>query len=321
MPALRLSEDDVRTLIDGHQLVDAMEAALVDFSANRVVQPVRTVIELDDGSHFLSMPAFVRSPLVHGAKLLTLIPGNGARGLPTHVATIALLDPSSGALVALVDGASITEFRTAAVSAVSARHLARTDASRLAILGSGVQARGHLALLPLVREFSHVSVWGRTTERVRALVSSAPSGTHVAGSAEDAVRGADVVVLATSSPVPMIEDGWVGPGTHVICVGACRPDQREMDPILVARAHLVVDSRAAALVESGDVVQGIREGRFGEGHVRAELGEVIAHGAGRPADRDVTIFKSLGMAVEDLVAAHLAWRAARARGLGVEIPD
>src|SRR5215208_5828476 len=258
MAALRLSEDDVRTLIEGRQLVDAMEAALVDFSANRVVQPVRTVIELDEGSHFLSMPAFVRSPLVHGAKLLTLIPGNGARGLPTHVATIALLDPSSGALVALVDGASITELRTAAVSAVSARYLARIDASRLAILGSGVQARGHLAMLPLVRVFREVALWGRHADHVRTLASSAGRPVHVAQSAEDAVRGADVVVLATSSPVPVIDDAWVGPGTHVICVGACRPNQREMDPALVVRAHLIVDSRAAALLESGDVVQGIR---------------------------------------------------------------
>ena len=229
MPALRLNAHDVRTLIDGRELVDAMDAALVDFSAHRVVQPVRTVIELDEGSHFLSMPAFVRSPRVHGAKLLTLIPENAARGLPTHVATIALLDPASGALMALVDGASITELRTAAVSAVSARYLARADASRLAILGAGVQARGHLAFLPLVREFSHVSVWGRTTERVRALAASAGSPVHVAGTAEEAVRGADVVVLTTSSPVPVIEDESVGPGTHIICVGACRPDQREMD--------------------------------------------------------------------------------------------
>src|SRR5215204_4405491 len=185
MATLRLSEHDVRELVGGPELVDAMEAALVDFSAGAVVQPLRTTIELDEGSHFFAMPAFVRSPAVHGAKLLTIIPANTAKGLPTHAATIALLDPATGALFALVDGDSITELRTAAVSAVSARYLARADASRLAILGSGVQARGHLALLPLVRAFSHVSVWGRTTERVSALASSASSAVHVARSAEE----------------------------------------------------------------------------------------------------------------------------------------
>jgi len=321
MATLRLSEHDVHELVGGLELVDAMEGALVDFSAGAVVQPLRTTIELDEGSHFLAMPAFVRSPPVHGAKLLTIIPANTSKGLPTHAATIALLDPATGALFALVDGDSITELRTAAVSAVSARYLARADASRLAILGSGVQARGHLAMLPLVRVFREVALWGRHADHVRTLASSAGRPVHVAQSAEDAVRGADVVVLATSSPVPVIDDAWVGPGTHVICVGACRPNQREMDPALVVRAHLIVDSRAAALLESGDVVQGIREGRFGEDHIKAELGEVIARRAGRPSDDAVTIFKSLGMAVEDLVAAHLAWRRAGDRGMGTSIPD
>jgi ornithine cyclodeaminase len=318
MPALCLNARDVHELVDPLELIDAMEAALADFSAGSVVQPVRTTIELDEGSYFLAMPAFVRSPAVHGAKLLTLIPGNAARGLPTHVATIALMDPASGALIALVDGAAITELRTAAVSAVSARYLARPDASRLAILGTGVQARGHLAFLPLVCEFSHIAVWGRRADRARALASTAGRPVDVAASAQEAVRDADVVVLVTASPVPMIEDAWVRPGTHVISVGACRPTEREMDPALVARAHLVVDSRAAALAESGDVLQGIREGRFGEDHLRAELGHVVSGRSGRPSDQSVTIFKSLGMAVEDLVAAHLAWRRARERGRGVE---
>ena len=318
MPALCLNERDVHELVDPLELIAAMEAALADFSAGEVVQPVRTTIELDEGSYFLVMPAFVRSPTVHGAKLLTLIPGNSARGLPTHVATIALMDPASGALIALVDGAAITELRTAAVSAVSARYLARPDASRLAILGTGVQARGHLAFLPLVREFSHISIWGRSANRARALASAAGRPVHLAASAQEAVCDADVVVLVTASPVPMIEDAWVGPGTHVISVGACRPTEREMDPALVTRAHLVVDSRAAALAESGDVLQGIREGRFGEDHLRAELGHVVSGRSGRPSDQSVTVFKSLGMAVEDLVAAHLAWRRARERGRGVE---
>ena len=223
--------------------------------------------------------------------------------------------------MAVMDGRYITEARTAAVSAVSAKALARPDASRLAILGTGVQARSHLEALAEVRALTDVRVWSpqaRSRERfVAEMAGRVAAPVRACDCAEAAVRGADLVVLVTSSPTPVVDDAWVAPGAHVISVGACRPDQREMAPELVARGRLVVDSRAAALVESGDVVQGIREGRFDASHVAGELGEVLlGRISGRRSDAEVTIFKSLGMAVEDVAAADLVYRRAEDSGAG-----
>ena len=258
-----------------------------------------------------------------GAKLVTVFNGNLARGLPSHLATILLFDPDTGALAAVLDGRYITEARTAAVSAVSAKVMARNDATRLALIGSGVQARSHLEALRLVRPLDDVRVWSpQAASRDRFVADAGQLGVKVraSDSAEAAVDGADIVVLVTSSSTPVIEEAWVAPGTHVISVGACRPDQREMAPALVARARLVVDSRAAALVESGDVVQGIREQRFDASHVAGELGEVLLGRVAGRRDRDeVTIFKSLGMAVEDVAAADLVYRRAEDTGAGTAL--
>ena len=270
------------------------------------------------------MPASVASPGALGAKLVTVFGSNEARGLPTHLASIVLLDPDTGALRALLYGRYITESRTAAVSAVSARHLALPTAANLAILGSGVQARSHLLALPRVLDLAHARIWSPNAAHrqqfVEAMTTQASLRLDSTADAETAVRDADVVVLATASDQPVIRSEWVKAGAHVISVGACRPHQREMDPRLVARARLFVDSRAAALVESGDVVMGMAEGRFGTDHLAGELGEVVARRVpGRTSADEVTIFKSLGMAVEDVVAAELALRRAIERGIGREL--
>jgi ornithine cyclodeaminase/alanine dehydrogenase-like protein (mu-crystallin family) len=218
----------------------------------------------------------------------------------------------------MLDGRYITEARTAAASAVSVRHLARPDAATLAILGSGVQAASHYEALGAMRAFRDVRVWSPTPAH-RERFAAARSNVAAARTAEEALRGADVVVVATSSVTPAIQSDWVQDGAHVIAIGACRPTQRELDPALVARATLVVDSRAAALVESGDVVMGIAEGRFGPDHIRAELGEIVGGKPGRASPSEVTLFKSLGLAVEDLAAAGLAWRRACEKGLGMRL--
>jgi ornithine cyclodeaminase/alanine dehydrogenase-like protein (mu-crystallin family) len=206
------------------------------------------------------------------------------------------------------------------VSAVSLRHLGRHDAGVLAILGSGVQARSHLEALTCVRAFREIRAWSPTAERLRRFVEESGHRIAAAPSAEAAVRGADVVLVATSSVTPAIEDAWVAPGAHVIAIGACRPSQQEIDPALVARAHLVVDSREAALRESGDILLPMAEGRFGAEHIRAELGEIVAGAAvGRSNDTEVTLFKSLGLAIEDVTAAGIAYRRARERRIGVEL--
>lgn len=317
-----LNEAEVTSLLSMGELIDVMERALARFSAGDVLQPVRTVLSVGPTkAYFGVMPAYLPDPGRMGAKVVTVFNGNDARGLPSHLATILLLDAETGALCGILDGRFITEARTAAVSAVSARHLARVDASTLAILGTGVQARSHLEALKHVRTLREVRVWSpRLASRERFVEEMAP---HVAGTlyatlrAEQAVDGADLIVLATSSPTPVIGNDWVGDGAHIMSVGACRPEQREMDPRLVARADLYVDSKAAALVESGDVVMGIREGRFGEAHLRGELGEVVLRRVhARTSHDQVTIFKSLGMAVEDVAAAGLVLDRASERGLG-----
>lgn len=318
--AVWLNETDVREVLSMAALIEAMEMALAAFSGGTVKQPVRAVIETP-GGFFASMPAYLGSAPAMGAKLVTVFHDNPSHGLPTHLATIVLLDPATGNLLAILDGRFITEARTAAVSAVATRYLAREDATVLAIIGSGVQARSHLEALSLERTFADVRCWSPSAAHVANF--AAESRKHlvrVEQSAEAATRGADVIVLVTASPTPVIEDSWVKPGACVISVGACRPNQREMDPALVERARLVVDSRAAALKESGDVVQGILEGRFGESHIAAELGQVVADPKlGRRNASEVIVFKSLGLAVEDVAAADLAYRRATRSAKGAAI--
>ncbi|MGE3274845.1 MAG: ornithine cyclodeaminase family protein [Vicinamibacterales bacterium] len=320
-----LTEEQVQSLLPMRDLVTAMESALARFSGGEVQQPVRTVMTVGPEHAFFGlMPAYIREPARMGAKIVTVYGSNLKRGLPSHLATILLLDPDTGALLALMDGRYITEARTAAVSAVSARHLARASAGTLAIIGTGVQARSHLEAFAEVRALREVRVWSpqaRSRERfVGEMADRVAAPLRATDSAEAAVRGADLVVLVTSSTTPVIEDEWIAPGAHVVSVGACRPDQREMPPALVARARLFVDSRAAALVESGDVVQGMREGRFAETHVAGEVGDVVlGRLKGRTTDDQVTVFKSLGLAVEDVVAADLVLRRAVETGAGTEL--
>jgi len=313
-----LTEADVRSVLTMDDLIDTMASALKRFSTGRVEQPVRLMLRAKgDEGLFATMPAFAREPNALGAKLVTVFGGNHARGLPSHLASIVLLDPDTGALLALMDGRYITEARTAAVSAVSSRLLARKTAGSLAIIGTGVQAHSHLDALSRVHTFRSVTVWSPTKAHRDAF--AAAHQVKTADHPGEAVVGADVIVLVTSSPTPVVENGWVKPGAHVISVGACLPTQREMDADLVARAQLFVDSRTAALVESGDVVQGISEGRFGPDHIVAELGEVVNGAGGRRSDTEVTIFKSLGMAVEDVTAADLVYRRAVDRNVGREL--
>jgi ornithine cyclodeaminase/alanine dehydrogenase-like protein (mu-crystallin family) len=276
-------------------LIPAMERALADLSAGKVTQPVRLVLPVSEHHGFFgAMPAATAGAL--GAKLVTFYSGN--QGIPTHHALIVLFRPETGEPLVTMDGRLITEMRTAAVSAVATRRLARPDASVLAILGSGVQAGSHLEALRLVREFREVRVW--SPRHARAFAER--FAVCAAGSAEEAVRGADTVVVATSSETPVLRGEWLSPGAHVNAVGACRPDWRELDDETVRRARLYVESREAATRESGDVIAA--------GAVVAEIGEVIAGtGPGRRTDEEVTLFKSVGMAVEDVVAADMVYRA------------
>ena len=306
-------------------LIAAMESALAKFSAKDVLQPVRSVLVVGPTkAYFGLMPAYIPSPASMGAKIVTVFGENHKKNLPSHLATILLLDPDTGMLQAIMDGRYITEARTAAVSAVSTRFLATADASTLAIIGSGVQARSHLEAYQHVRQLKEVRIWSPNRHSRQKFVDDMSPSVNMPiramDTAEQAVRGADLIVLVTSSPTPVIDDAWVGEGAHVVCVGACRPNQQEMPPQLVKRSRLYVDSRAAAGVESGDVVMNIAAGLFDATHIRGEIGElVLGRIDGRQTPRDITVFKSLGMAVEDVVAADLVFRRAAESGAGTEL--
>jgi alanine dehydrogenase len=328
LPFRFLNEDEVRQVLPASEfpaLVDLMERTLAGFSDGRATQPVRTALPVGPPGQYLGlMPALLAGDEALGAKLVSVVPSNAARGLSSHIGIVVLFDPETGALRAVMDARYITEVRTAAVSAVSVRHMARPGASRLGIIGAGVQARSHLELFAAIRTLTSVRVWspdaGEIARFAAEMTRHVGTDVRAAASAADAVEAADLVVLATASDRPVVQSDWVSDGAHVVSVGACRPHQREMDPRLVARGRLVVDSRAAALVESGDVVKGIAEGHFEAAHIAGELGQVVAGTvAGRTGEREVTIFKSLGLAVEDVAAGALAARRAEAAGLGIRL--
>jgi ornithine cyclodeaminase/alanine dehydrogenase-like protein (mu-crystallin family) len=293
-----LDENQVRQHLQMSDLIPAMEKALIAFSTGKVTQPVRSIIKVDPpGGFFGMMPALAEGL---GIKIVTFYPPNAERGLPTHMATIFLVDPETGAPLAIMDGRLITEMRTAAVSAAATKHLAPPDARVLAILGSGVQAHSHVEALSLVRRFEEIRVWSRTQAHAEQFAKQV-SGKAM--SAEAAVRGADVIVTVTSSTIPVLKGEWLKPGSHVDAVGACRPDWRELDDEAMCNV-VFVDTRAAAVQESGDVI-------LSGAKIYAELGEMFA-GKVSPRRDETTIFKSLGMAVEDIAAALLVYRSAAA---------
>jgi ornithine cyclodeaminase/alanine dehydrogenase-like protein (mu-crystallin family) len=294
---LYLGEEQVRKHLQMEELIPAMEKALIDFSAGKVTQPVRSVITVDPpGGFFGMMPA--RTPDGLGIKLVTFYPTNAKLGIPTHMATIFLIDPESGAPLAVMDGTLITEMRTAAVSAAATKLLAPRDAKILAILGSGVQARSHVEALRLVRRFEEIRVWSPTKAHAESFAKEIGAK---AMPAEDVVRGADVVVTATSSKKPVLCGTWLKAGCHVNAVGACRPDWRELDDEAMANV-VFVDSHEAAMKESGDMI-------LSGAKIYAELGEALAGKIDNRAN-EITIFKSLGMAVEDIAAALIVYRSA-----------
>ncbi len=315
-PFRLLTEDDVRRALAGVDLVQLMEDAVRAFSERSVVQPVRTAMFVGPDASVLGlMPAHLPDRSALGSKLVTVFNSNSALGLPTHFAVVLLFDDRTGALRAIMDGSYITEARTPAVSGVAVRHLANGPVRRLALIGCGVQARSHLRVLathaPSLEEVRVCGPEGESAAFARDMRDTIHVPIVVAASGEAATRHADLIVLVTSSATPVIRRAWVDPGSLVISVGACRRDHREMDPDLVANSRLFVDSREAALVESGDIVQAIAEGRFTADHVRGELGDVVSRRVpARESDGQVVVFKSLGIAVEDVAVADLVYRRA-----------
>ena len=324
-----LSQRDIVALLPMKECIGLMAGALGALARGESLVPLRTMMRLPNGADiFASMPAYVGgTPPAIGAKIITVFHGNHGTALDSHQGAVLLFDATNGSLQALMDATAITSIRTAAVSALSVKLLARDDADDLAILGSGVQARTHLEAIPLVRSIRRVRVWSRSRANAQALRDSAPRGrggpafeVEVCDSAEEAVRGASIVVAATSAKEPILRGDWIADGTHVVAVGAATPVAREVDSALVKRSRLFVDSRVGALSEAGDVIIPLQEGEITSDHIVAELGEVV-NGArgGRREAKEVTFFKSLGLAVEDLTSAQFVHAAALQSGMGVHI--
>lgn len=294
---LFISEEQVGELLRLEELIPALEQALVSFSSGLVRQPLRTIIPIEEHQAFLGvMPAVYGD--VMGAKLVCVYPGNGARGLHTHLAMIQLFRSDTGEPLATIDGRLITELRTAAVSAIATKTLAPASTPVLAILGSGVQARAHIRALRLIRQFEEIRIWSRTPAHAKQLAEEV-GGEAVALDA--AVRDADVVITVTNSPEPIVRGEWLKAGAYVNAVGAVGPTRRELDAEVMRSGPVIVESREAALRESGEIV-------ISQVPVYAELGEILAGKKATPTGRNI-IFKSTGIAVEDLASAKLVYEA------------
>jgi len=320
---LTLDEAQVASLFTMQDAIDTVERALHAQAERRAIFPLRGVVANSDGL-LASMPGTIASdPAALGSKLVSVFAGNAQRGEHTHQALIALFDPSTGRPAALMDGRLITELRTAAVSAVATRALAAETARTLAIIGTGVQALAHARALALVANLDDIRVWGHNRLRAETLVRQLCAEgmqARAPDTSDEACRDAHIVCTVTSSPVPVVSSGSIAPGTHVNAVGACTPHAREIPPELMALASIFVDSIDGALHEAGDIVLAMRDGALPAAPRLTLLCDVVAgRTVGRTAPEEITLFESLGIAIEDLACAALVYERAVERGTGTTV--
>lgn len=320
---LVVSHADVERLLPMAACIDVMADALVAVARGEALLPLRQVLRLHGGRDaFIAMPAILGASI--GAKVITVFPGNDATPFESHIGVILYFDDVHGRLLAIIDASSVTAIRTAAVSGLATRLLANPDASRLALLGSGVQAMTHLDAMRAVRPIERVRVWSRSAERRQRFVTWARAHTgldvQAAGSAEEAVRDAHVICTVSASRDPILHGAWIAPGAHVNAVGASIASARELDSEAVRQSLLYVDRRESAMHEAGDFLTPREEGLIDNAHIRGELGELAAGLVpGRTQPRDRTLFKSLGLAVEDVACARFIHQRALAEGTGTWI--
>ncbi len=322
MRCLVVSQREVPALLPMADCIEAMAGALRTLAAGDARLPLRPVVTLPDGRGTLAvMPAYLGGPPAIGLKAITVFPGNHGTPFDSHQGAVLLFDAERGSLLAMIDASSITAIRTAAVSAVATRMLARQDAGDLALLGTGVQALSHLEAMAQVRRLRRVRAFSRDPRNVAGFAARAAGrlGIRVeaAASAREAVEGADLVCTTTASRTPVLEGSWLSPGAHVNAVGASLNDARELDTAAVAGAHLFVDRRESTLAEAGDFLIPRAEGAISDEHIRGEIGELLlGTRPGRTTREEVTLFKSLGLAVEDVAAARVVYANATRDGAG-----
>lgn len=320
------TDADVRALLPMHECIDVMSDALQRVADGSSILPLRTVIRLPDSTNaFASMPAVHGSGVGSsiGAKIITVFPGNESTPFDSHIGVVLLFDPTNGTLLAIADASSITAIRTAAVSGLATRLLANPDARELAILGAGVLALPHLDAVCAVRGIERVRVWSRSGTRAEEFAARARASRSidvvVSPTAEAAVRDAHVVCTITGARTPILDGGWLAPGTHVNAVGASVPSARELTSDAVARSRLFVDRRESTLNEAGDFLMAKAEGAIDDSHIVAEIGEILlGRNPGRVSSTEITLFKSLGLAVEDVAALRHIYRKADA-GTGAAV--
>lgn len=309
---LHISAEDIYRALPMAECIEVVENAMRELSRGTTLQPDRWIMPLGGGNAMGIMPGAMKLPAIHGIKLISLYPDNPARGLSSHQGVMVLFASETGTPVAILDASALTAQRTAAASAAATRALARTDARVLAILGSGEQATHHLPGLLKVRAFEKVRVWSRTPAHAQAFVdrhSDLGPSLETRPSAREAVAGADVIVTVTASPEPILDGAWLEPGQHVSLVGASVASSREIDIEGVALGRFFVDSSQAAASQAGELLAAINAGRIDVGHVVGEIGAVYdGHLEGRRSADDITIYKSLGTAAQDLATANEVWR-------------
>ncbi|HEX9262959.1 MAG TPA: ornithine cyclodeaminase family protein [Candidatus Binatia bacterium] len=322
---LVLSEQQVQSLIDIDELIVALEQAHVQYSTGKAVMPVRLVVPLPQiQGRITSMPGFLIQDKALGMKVVTYFQDNPKNNLPAILATIMLFSAESGKMVAAMDGGYITAIRTACASAMATKALANTQTKVLGILGAGVQARAHIQALTHVRQFAKIKLYspsGTSATAVKKDLESQIQVTiEVAKGAEATVRDADLLVTVTTAKEPILKSDWLKSGAHINAVGSHRPDLREIDGSTLARAKIIVDARDAIMAECGDILLALKEKSIAENAIHAEIGEVLAGTkAGRQSVDEITLYKSVGIAIQDVAAAHLVYRKALERRIGTEV--
>ncbi len=324
MPLLFLNREDVEALLPMAECIEVVEAGLRVLARGGAVQPLRTAYWMPDRHGLLGvMPGMLDGLTaddqpVAGIKVLTVVPDNYLHGEESHRGLVLLFEEERGAPIAILDASAVTAIRTAAASAVATRALARQDAGDLAILGTGTQARSHLEAMRAVRPLRRVRVWSRNPESARRFAER--EGVEPAASVREAVEGADLICTVTAASEPVLAGEWIAPGAHINAVGACTATTRELDAAAVARSRLYTDRRESAMAEAGDFLLARGEGAVTDAHLLGELGDVLeGQIPGRHSDEEVTLYKSLGIAVEDLASGRYVYNKALAMGRGTAL--
>jgi alanine dehydrogenase len=322
---LLLSETQVQSLIDIDDLIATLEQAHIQYSTGKAVMPVRLVVPLPKiQGRITSMPGYLNNDRALGMKVVTYFQDNPKQNLPAILATIMLFSAETGKMIAAMDGSYITAIRTACASAMATKALANPQTPVLGILGAGVQARAHIQALTRVRKIEKIFLYSRSGSSAETIKGEmAPqidAAIEVAASAEQTARAADLLVTATTANEPILKQDWLKPGVHINAVGSHRPDSREIDGATVARARVVVDSREAIMAECGDILLAIKDGSITAENIHGEIGEVLAGTKpGRQAKDDLTLYKSVGIAIQDVATANLVYQKALKQGIGTNV--